>query len=264
MTCRLGLVTLALLGSALFGCSEPIAERSGELGPGDVLRARDELGQTLEFRIDKSERDASDEEGDYLLYTLSARASEGEPWSPYCAPDAEGLRRAIPVRGAWDERGSAIDVPEAVTIACTNGAIAKCIRLGYKPWKDTPERPMRALHQACIRMIRADYCGDGRTHTKDGTNIDVFDSYGVQRRAATDPAIEVFEAAWSADGAVYLNVPRWSDDVASVVAECPEKLAGHTSKDVALTSDEVIARYGRALVMNGRFVREEDRVGPRR
>jgi hypothetical protein len=151
-----------------------------------------------------------------------------------------------------------------VTIACTNGAIAKCIRLGYKPWKDAPDRPMRALHQACTRMIRADYCGDGRTHTKDGTNIDVFDSYGVQRRAETDPAIEVFEAAWDADGAVYLNVPRFGDDVASVVAECPEKLAGRTSKDVTLTSDQVIARYGRALVMNGRFVREEDRVSPGR
>lgn len=251
---------LGLLVLLLAACKEPARESAGELGAGDELAARDEVGQALLFRIEASERDASDAEGDYLLYTLSARLSADEPWQPYCAPDADGRRLAIPIAGAWNDRGDALDIPGAVTIACTNGAIAKCVRLGYKPWKDAPDQPMRALHQACTRMIRADYCGDGRSHTRDGTNVDVFDPHGIQVRAETDPTVEVFEAAWDANGAVYLNVPRWSDDVAEIVRECPEKLAGHTSLDEVLGPAQVEARWGRDLVMNGRFVRDADRT----
>ena len=37
----------------------------------------------------------------------------------------------------------------------------------------TPTREL--LHEACVRMVRADYCGDGRSHTVDGMAIDVWD-----------------------------------------------------------------------------------------
>ena len=55
------------------------------------------------------------------------------------------------------------------SVTCTSGVIGKCVRAGYKPWKTAADgRPMWDYHQACTRLIRADYCGDGRTHTRDG------------------------------------------------------------------------------------------------
>ena len=79
-----------------------------------------------------------------------------------CAPDAAGQRLAIP----WtDEHG-------AVQLTCTSGAIGKCIRFGYPPSR-------AALHQSCIRMVRADYGGDGSTATRDGTRIEFCDRDGI-------------------------------------------------------------------------------------
>src|SRR6202162_534078 len=39
----------------------------------------------------------------------------------------------------------------------------KCVRYGYHPWEQAPDgRPMRDYYDACVRMVRADYCGDVR------------------------------------------------------------------------------------------------------
>jgi hypothetical protein len=56
-------------------------------------------------------------------------------------------------------------------------------------------------------MARADYCGDGVPHTEDGTLIDVFDPAGIQ--VAVEDAALSFEAGWSTEGAVCVNVPRY-------------------------------------------------------
>ena len=41
-------------------------------------------------------------------------------------------------------------------------------------------------------MLRVDYCGDGRSRTRDGTAVDIYDRVGVQR---SDPVAGVgFEA----------------------------------------------------------------------
>jgi ADYC domain len=103
------------------------------------------------------------------------------------------------VRGTYDATGRASElttnksvVPGAgaeFTIACTNGAVAKCARQwGYKPWKSAPnqrnggEHDLRPYHQMCLRAARADYCADGRSFTVDGTLIDMADSRGFVQR----------------------------------------------------------------------------------
>ena len=48
-------------------------------------------------------------------------------------------------------------------------------------------------------MVRADYCGDGRSWTKDGTPIDLYDRLAIQTDDHND-GME-FEAAWGVDGA---------------------------------------------------------------
>jgi hypothetical protein len=64
--------------------------------------------------------------------------------------------------------------------------------------------PLAELHQACTRMVRADYCGDGRPFTLDGRVINVYDGLGVQ----TDTEQWTFEAEWSGQGAVCLSQQR--------------------------------------------------------
>jgi hypothetical protein len=86
------------------------------------------------------------------------------------------------------------------------------VRFGYKPWREAKGESLWDYHQACVRMVTADYGGDGIGYTRDGTLIDIFDRLGIQR-IEPDPrshALE-FEAAWGPDGAIcvrHTRVPR--------------------------------------------------------
>ena len=48
--------------------------------------------------------------------------------------------------------------------------------------------------------MRADYCGNGKPHTRDGTRIELWDREGIQVDTS-EPGL-TFEAAWNEDGAV--------------------------------------------------------------
>lgn len=114
----------------------------------------------------------------------------------------EGL--AVLTTGTWRADGSVEDDEsgERLTIACDDGAIAKCALWGYAPW-----RVGSATHAACTRMVRADYCGDGTAWTLDGTWIDVADPTGLQ--LASDRPEMIFEAGWSPEGAVCVHQSRY-------------------------------------------------------
>ena len=103
--------------------------------------------------------------------------------------------------GTWDGTGAHRDGSD-VTYACPQGVLAKCVRWGYKPWTAG-----RDAHQACTRMARADYCGDGVPHTRNGTLIDMFDDRGIQR--PDSPVGFSFEAGWGPQGAVCVREPRY-------------------------------------------------------
>lgn len=118
---------------------------------------------------------------------------------PVCEPGQAGVL----VTGRWDERGAHVDDPDILTYSCSSGVIAKCVMWGYSPWVVGGD-----VHAACTRMARADYCGDGTPWTMDGTSIGTFDSLGVQTRLAAGTM--VFEAAWSADGAVCFARTRYA------------------------------------------------------
>ena len=221
-----------------------------EVQPGTVIDARDDQGMPVQLRVESVSSDPRDATGELHLYGLSLR--QNESWVPYCQPDVEGRRAAIPVGGAWDANGQPVDAgPDALTFACTSGAIGKCIRLGYAPWRSLDGGPSLArLHSACVRMIRADYCGDGKSHTVDGTLIDIADVRNIQTLDASHANPEILEAGWSETGATYLNVPRLSDDVAAIVRECPGKLAHRTSLDSKLGPDVLVQRFPETLLLN--------------
>ena len=98
-----------------------------------------------------------------------------------------------------------------IAFTCTSGAEGKCILMGYRPWEDSADAPMRDLHAACIHLVRADYGGDDRATTRDGTVIDVYDRFGIQKPETVDPM--PFEAAWGKNGAVCVAHPRIAQNV---------------------------------------------------
>jgi hypothetical protein len=113
--------------------------------------------------------------------------------------------QAILLGGVWDpDDGDRRAVQGAtLTYACRGAALAKCVEWGYKPWALAGGTSLYDFHQACTRMVRADYCGEGVAHTVNGTPIHVLDQYGVQ---VVDPNVNyAVEAEWGPDGALCLN-----------------------------------------------------------
>jgi hypothetical protein len=81
-------------------------------------------------------------------------------------------------------------------------------------------------------------------HTRNGTDIDLWDIAGVQKPdTAADPAF-AFEAGWSADGAVCVARTRWENllPLATLIQSAPQLAAAPCS--------EAEARRRGALLFN--------------
>jgi ADYC domain len=193
--------------------------------PGTVLVIGDGSGQQRRVRIDTVETDPRDPAGEVVLYGLSQQAPDGS-WSALCEPDPDGRRLGFPLAGAFTPDGRHVEAPGRFLVTCTGGAEGKCVRFGYKPWGTAPDGSSLApYYQACVRMVRADYCGDGVGHTKNGTPIDLFDRVGIQ---TDEPAAGMtLEAAFGPQGAVCVRHTRWRElvDLDALRAQCP-RLAG--------------------------------------
>ena len=111
--------------------------------------------------------------------------------------------------------------PEVFDLVCSGGARAKCVRFGYRPWIAEDA----AAYNACVRMVRADYCGDGAGTTRDGISIDLYDDRGIQK-AENLPA-HAFEAGWTEGGAVCVAHVRVTENTSldTLARSCP-RLAG--------------------------------------
>jgi ADYC domain-containing protein len=157
------------------------------------------------------------------------------------------------------------DYDTKITFACSTGAIGKCVEnMGYKPWSTVTEcdcpiftvpviasgrrwcrscvtTTRELMHEACVRMVRADYCGDGESHTLEGISIDEWDSAGLQKPMVSSDTFNFsaypdgygHEAEWTPNGArCLMNVlmGRVSSDVDThqtvfdyLMAHCPSK-----------------------------------------
>ncbi len=192
---------------------------------GATLQGTASNGQPVEVAICGAKADASD--ASMVWYQIEVWNAESGSWASPCIPTHRVPEpRALAVRGIWDETGAHRDAADRFTFACQNGAIAKCVGWGYKPWAKKEGRPLQDLHQACTRMVRADYCGDGRSHTRDESLIDMYDALKLLTRTTHasmtwDPAKASFEAAWSPDGASCLARTRDGQALETVLAQCP-------------------------------------------
>ncbi|HKE18455.1 MAG TPA: ADYC domain-containing protein [Kofleriaceae bacterium] len=166
-------------------------------------------GSTLDLRID-SAATLPAPNSDVWAYAVRYALADGT-WSPLCGESGGAPVLAIPLTGTWNYDsgvsggGSWTSSSTSFTFGCRGTALAKCVEFGYKPWKTVDGVSLRNHHQACTRMIRADYCGDGTPWTQNGTQINIYDSLGIQTDAATNWSID---AQWTSEGALCFDKLR--------------------------------------------------------
>lgn len=207
--------------------------RSKDLA-GAVLKVRFE-GQPAEVRITDVELDPGDPSKSIWLHTFDVRQADGS-WSYLCTPGPDGRRQGFPLMGA----------DGGIELSCSSGALAKCVRFGYRPWAVGPDgRSLAPQHAACVRMVRGDYGGADMPFTKDGMNIDVYDLQNIQQ--PENAPEQTFEAGWAPDGAVCVHHVRVKENVtlADLEARFPH-LKGRTG---AICTEE-FARANGAVVYN--------------
>ncbi|MBN9687218.1 MULTISPECIES: ADYC domain-containing protein [unclassified Corallococcus] len=199
---------------------------------GTVLQGTASDGKPVEVAICGAEPAADDPSR--VFYRIEAWNPVAREWeNPCVALERSPAPRALAVGGVWDASGAHADTADRVTFACENGAISKCILWGYAPWATRDGKSLAGLHQSCTRLARADYCGNGRSHTRQDTTIDIYDRLGVLERATEvtrewDPAKGSFEAAWAPDGATCLSRTRDGRALDVILQECPGRFQADT------------------------------------
>jgi hypothetical protein len=200
---------------------------------GSVLRGTDGDGQPVEVAICGEE--PSQEDPDIVWYQVQAWNPVARQWDNPCAGVGNVVSpRAMAMGGVWDETGARHDVAGKLTFACETGALSKCARWGYAPWAIRDGHSLADTHQACTRMVRADYCGNGQSHTSEGTPIDHYDPLGINQRTTVasqggNPAQAAFEAAWAPDGAACLARTRDGRALEAILQECPGRFQPGTA-----------------------------------
>lgn len=179
--------------------------------PGLIFRATLDDGDEVLLRVESVEATAAGTEG-YLRYVVTYASENG--WVPLCGTDEAGLPgRAVPLNGRWnyqegvDDGGDFLEDEDTFTFACEGHVLAKCVDMGYPPWaqgklctadgKNCMSTTLAPWHQACTRLMRADFCGDGTSWTQDGTMVSVHDGIGIR----SDQDAWALEAEWDENGA---------------------------------------------------------------
>lgn len=226
-------------------------------------------GNTIKLRIDDV-RHAPAPNADLYVYLVSYLAEDGaqaaDGWQHLCGDDAAGQPiAAMPLGGLWNYQtgvpngGSWTAAPGWITFACRGAALAKCVEMGYRPWQSLQrcsggsceQVSLADLHQACTRMVRADYCGDGKPFTINGRVINVYDGMGVQ----ADTELWTFEAEWNRQGAVCLSQQRVYQLQAQFDA------ANHTPIPACITSRVAVDCGSAAHFSSGTLLMNEFETG---
>jgi hypothetical protein len=243
----------ALRGAALIG-----AQLYAQVGDPE---ADPPVTMLVEYRItDIVEEDPKydpTDTGSTWLYTLDQRVDRTGSWQPACGADLDGRGVAIPLAATWNSHGDRVESSSLFTFGCTTGVIAKCYRWGYRPWV-TGYGDLAAMHWACTRLARADYCGDGVSHTQDGTWINLWDNLPapgpIQQHGPRTPDGMHFEAGWNTDGAVCLSRTRWKIDTKPIARTCPERrVPTSRAKKICDTVEDALDNGLTVLLFNESF-----------
>ncbi len=214
-------------------------------------------GASLTIKVTDPELDNNDPQQETYLYTIQYQDPDTFEWHNLCNPAPDGSTKVIPLQGEWDDTGAYVANDE-ITFACTSGVIAKCALWGYRPWQTEQGTSLRDYHQACTRMARADYCGNGISYTQDGTLINLYDRLGIQTPGDTDAESDndslIFEAAWGPNGAELIHHTRFPDGWQQIWQDCPEQLQIYNG-DLFDTTD-IMQQATTALLFNDSHIRD--------
>jgi len=210
-----------LKGLRLDGGTLRTPTRSPEKLVGAVLQGVDGNGQPVDVAVCGAT--PAEDDPKTVSYQIKVWNSKSGTWQNPCTPTYEVQSpQVLAVRGVWDDSGARRKDYDRFTFACETGVIGKCILAGYKPWGKKGRYSLEDLHQACTRMMRADYCGDGRSHTRPGTTVEIQDDAGVL--LATKGLSErdaPFEAVWTPNGAWCMASTRGGETLETIVDQCP-------------------------------------------
>lgn len=194
------------------------------LSGADLIGVELDLPGFGSIRVESAQLDDEARFDDIWLYRLSARADAGSEFEEVCEPDTEGDTRAILFQGEMTAAQRYLDLPGSFSLSCISGVQAKCLRWGYAPWRTAPNsgESLQPHFEACLRLARADYCGNGESSTRDGTLIDVYDHVGVQQPEPDMPEL-VFEAGWTPEGAICVHHTRIPENLTldDLAQSCP-------------------------------------------
>jgi ADYC domain len=262
-------------GSALGGLTLEATVLAGTRGDGTAVAPEAligaELGGTLAdgstvaLRIDDVGHAPAPNEDLYVYlvsYAAGAEPQAADGWHHLCGDDAAGQPiAAMPLGGVWNDQrgvpggGAWTAMPGWITFACRGAALAKCVEMGYRPWQNLrscsggscSDVSGADVHQACTRMVRADYCGVGEPYTVNGRAINVYDSLGVQ----ADTESWTFEAEWTPQGASCLSQQR----VYQLQAQLDE--TSHTTLPPCITSRVAVGCGSLAHFSSGTLLMNE-------
>jgi len=174
-----------------------------------------------------------------------------------CGTAGDAPIPALAVTGYWDKSATYVHDTARFTFGCVNAAIGKCARWGYQPWATGQEcrnnscktRALSDWHRACVRLVRADYCGDGIAHTRAGTFINIYDQLNIQQ--SSSPGWEL-EAEWGQDGGSCISHTRWvkannlwtETDLEYVQTHCPDRLASTKPAQCDLSHSTYNTQFG--------------------
>lgn len=149
---------------------------------------------------------------------------------PTCEADENGMYDAALYGDITVDESKAVvsDRPNTIYIGCLSGAMGKAsYRWGYWPFELGAEK-----FTAVIRMLRADFCGNGESWTSPGQLLQVVDHFGVSS-SFVDSSLDN-EAVWSTEGAVcigeYTRLGEWWENVTcdgEPLAHCPSDAEAH-------------------------------------
>lgn len=190
---------------------------------GAVFQATLDDGSSIAIRLDGVTRGTEPYERRLFFYEAVFESEQG--WLPLCGQDGDGEPvQAIALEGSWDlsegtaTGGARVEDEVSFTLACRGHVLAKCVEAGYAPWRrirvcaageGCHKETLARHHQACTRLLRADYCGDGTPHTEEDLVINLYDALEIR----VDVDAWIFEAEWDEHGAVCMQTPRLSDQV---------------------------------------------------
>src|SRR5690606_8911382 len=163
---------------------------------------------------------------------------DGTQLQAACDKDEHGSLEAVLYEDLHVDmkKGSGQEMPDLINIACDQGAVAKAGLWGYKPYDLGVEdfiagvRMIRADYcgdggaaaragawaqgpcglgveygRAGGRMARAAYCGDGGSWTRPATALGIRHGWGLTEVSGPDPKTEAF---WTENGAACVYAPR--------------------------------------------------------